>query len=149
MTQKTNSPLVSEALRLAQAAHRGQRDKLGVDYLEHVKAVARAVSPLGETCEIVGLLHDSVEDCDDRSIVSFEIIAAKFGEKVAEAVRAMTKQPGEDYESSYLPRVMANPIAAMIKRADVAHNYGRLHLLDPQTRDRLNVKYQAFLKKFG
>ena len=61
MTQKTNSPLVSEVLRLAQAAHCGQRDKLGVDDLEHVKAVARAVSPLGETCEIVGLLHDSVE----------------------------------------------------------------------------------------
>jgi hypothetical protein len=142
-------PKIAEALRLARAAHFGQRDNLGVDYIEHVKAVAQAVRYLGETCEIVGLLHDSIEDCEDRNIVSFEIIAEKFGTEVAEAVRAMTRQPGEDYNDSYLPRVMGNPISAAVKRADVAHNYGRSHLLDAQTSARLHAKYASFLKKWA
>jgi (p)ppGpp synthase/HD superfamily hydrolase len=147
VTQGAGGDRVSEALRLAEAAHFGQRDKLGVDYLEHVKAVARSVRHLGETYEIVGLLHDSVEDCDDRSIVSFDIISSRFGDEVATAVRAITKQPNEDYENSYLPRVMANPVAAAVKRADVRHNYSRLHLLDAYTRARLQAKYEVFLEK--
>jgi hypothetical protein len=149
VTQNTDTSKVAEALRLAQAAHFGQRDKLGVDYIEHVKAVAQAVRHLGEIYEIVGLLHDSIEDCEDRNIVSFEIIAEKFGTEVAQAVRAMTRQPDEDYNDSYLPRVMGNPISAAVKRADVAHNYGRSHLLDAQTSARLRAKYESFLKKWA
>jgi len=97
----------------------------------------------------VGLLHDSLEDCTDRSIVSFEIIATKFGNEIAQAVHAMTRQPNEDYQNDYLPRVMSNPLSAAIKRADVAHNYGRLHLLDAQTNTRLRAKYEAFFDKYG
>ncbi|MDR3157663.1 MAG: hypothetical protein LBU11_01355 [Zoogloeaceae bacterium] len=62
---------IAEALQLAEAAHRGQFDKLGVDYIEHVKAVAHAVRHLGEKYEITGLLHDSLEDCEDRAIEPF------------------------------------------------------------------------------
>jgi (p)ppGpp synthase/HD superfamily hydrolase len=39
---------ISEALQLAKIAHHGQYDKLGVEYIEHVKAVAQAVRHLGE-----------------------------------------------------------------------------------------------------
>jgi (p)ppGpp synthase/HD superfamily hydrolase len=145
----TSNAKIAKALELAEAAHRGQFDKSGVSYIEHVKAVAHAVQHLGEKYEIVGLLHDSLEDCKDRSIVSFEIIATKFGKEIAEAVRSMTRQPDEDYQKNYLPRVMNNPISAVIKRADVAHNYGRLHLLDAQTNARLRAKYEAFFDKYN
>ncbi|MCL1826072.1 MAG: HD domain-containing protein [Betaproteobacteria bacterium] len=145
----TDNAKVAEALQLAETAHHGQVDKSGVKYVEHVKAVAQKVRHLGEKYEIVGLLHDSVEDCKDRSIVSFEMIAEKFGEEIAQAVRAMTHEPGESYHESYLPRVMKNPISAQVKRADVAHNYGRLHLLDAQTGDRLRAKYEVFLDRYG
>jgi (p)ppGpp synthase/HD superfamily hydrolase len=139
---------VAEALQLAEAAHHGQYDKSGVEYVEHVKAVARAVRHLGEKYEIVALLHDSVEDCMDRSIVSFEIIAAKFGDEITDAVRAMTREPGEDYHEDYLPRAMENPISSEVKRADIAHNYSRLHLLDASASARLRAKYQAFFDKY-
>jgi len=145
----TSHTKVSEALELAKAAHRGQLDKLGVDYIEHVKVVAQAVQHLGEKYEIVGLLHDSLEDCKDHSIVSFEIIAERFGNEIAQAIYAMTRQPSEDYQNDYLPRVMSNPLSAAIKRADVAHNYGRLHLLDAQTNARLRAKYEAFFNQYG
>jgi len=145
----TSHTKIAEALKLAETVHRGQFDKLGVDYIEHVKAVAHAVQHLGEKYEIVALLHDSLEDCKDQSIVSFEIIAAQFGNEIAEALYAMTRQPDEDYQNDYLPRVMSNPLSAEIKRADVAHNYGRLHLLDAHTNARLRAKYEAFFDKYG
>ena len=149
MTQKPDGSGVSEALRLAETVHRGQYDKQGVEYVEHVKAVARAVRHLGEKYEIVALLHDSLEDCEDRTIVSFEMIADRFGQDIAEAVRAITHGPDEDYHERYLPRVMANPIASEVKRADVAHNFGRLHVLDAQTSARLRAKYEAFFDRYG
>jgi (p)ppGpp synthase/HD superfamily hydrolase len=107
------------------------------------------VRHLGEQYEIVALLHDSLEDCEDRTLISFEIIAARFGQEIAEAVCAITHRPDEDYHESYLPRVMANPIASEVKRADVAHNHGRLHLLDAQTSARLRAKYEAFFDRYG
>jgi Guanosine polyphosphate pyrophosphohydrolases/synthetases len=145
----TSDSKVAEALQLAKTVHHGQYDKSGLEYVEHVKAVAKMVRHLGEQYEIVGLLHDSVEDCKDRSIISFEIIAARFGEEIGEAVRAMTHEPGENYHENYLPRVMKNPISSEVKRADVAHNHGRLHLLDAQTEVRLRVKYEAFFDRYG
>ncbi|WP_417279680.1 HD domain-containing protein [Celeribacter sp.] len=141
MSQNMDGNLRNAALELAQKAHAGQVDKLGVPYIEHVRAVATAVAHLGLKFEIVGLLHDSLEDCADRSLVSMEILTERFGPEIADAVAAMTKQPLEDYETQYLPRVMSNPIAAKVKHADVAHNRSRLHLLDKATRDRLEAKY--------
>jgi len=145
----TSDTKIAEALQLAETVHHGQVDKSGVAYIEHVKAVAQKVRHLGEKYEIVGLLHDSVEDCIDRSIISFEMIAEKFGEEIAEAIRAMTHKSGENYHENYLPRVMKNPISAEVKRADVAHNYGRLHLLDAQTGAKLRAKYEAFFDQYG
>ncbi|WP_417794825.1 HD domain-containing protein [Terasakiella pusilla] len=149
MTQGKDRDLYDDALELARKAHAGQVDKLGVPYIEHVRAVASAVAHLGLNFEIVGLLHDSLEDCTDRSLVSMEILTERFGSEIAEAVAAMTKQPHEDYDTQYLPRVMSNPIAAAVKRADVAHNKSRLHLLDPIARSRLAAKYSGFVTRFG
>ena len=136
--------LIHQAAQVARAAHAGQVDKLGVDYFEHVAAVADAVSDYGANYQIVALLHDSLEDCDDRSIVSPELLARTFGAAVAQAIDAITKRTGEDYERDYLQRVLANPIARVVKRADVAHNRSRLHHLAEDTRARLAAKYDRF-----
>ncbi|MBM7068980.1 HD domain-containing protein [Actibacterium sp. 188UL27-1] len=137
---------IDRALHLARDAHRGQVDKLGVDYLKHVEAVAEAVRHLGEVYQITALLHDSIEDCDDRDVVSLKDIADLFGVAVADAVDCMTKRPDESYDDGYLPRVLRNEIARQVKLADVRHNRSRLHLLsDPATRDRLQTKYDKTL----
>lgn len=60
------------------------------------------------------------------------------------AVDAMTKRRGETLTDS-MARVMADPIAPRVKRADVSHNAdpGRLALVsDDATRARLQAKYE-------
>lgn len=131
-----------QALKLAITAHKGQVDKLGVDYIEHVKAVASAVRHFGEDYEITALLHDAIEDCQDRTLISLEIIANRFGDKIAAAVDCMTKRRGEDYEGGYLSRVRSNNIARKVKKADVQHNLSRIDLLDDiEMGKRLRTKY--------
>lgn len=136
------------ALALAEAAHAGQVDKLGVPYIEHVRIVARNVAHLGPIYEIVALLHDSLEDCEDPAIISRDILTERFGAEIAEAVDAMTKRPGEAYEA-YLERVASNPVALEVKKADIAHNRSRLHRLDPKMRSRLTQKYNDAAKRLG
>ena len=137
--------LIAKADCLACAAHAGQVDKLGVPYIEHVRAVAQSVAHLGAEHVIVGLLHDSLEDCDDTTIVSRTILEAQFGPKVANAVDALTKRDGQEYATQYIAGVRADPLACTVKRADLAHNMGRLHLLPPDQRARLQEKYASAL----
>lgn len=138
------SDRVRQAELLASRAHAGQRDKLGADYMDHVRAVASAVRPLGEDHEITALLHDTIEDCPDRSIVSLDMIGERFGMTVRDAVDRMTKRAGEDYKDGYLRRVAASPISRAVKLADIAHNRGRLdRLSDASTRERLHAKYRT------
>ena len=61
---------------------------------------------------------------------------------------AISKHPGEP-QADYLTRVMANPIALVVKRADIADNMSadRLGLLDRPTRERLQAKYEAALRQ--
>lgn len=137
--------LIAKAERIARAAHAGQVDKLGVDYFNHVRSVADAVAHLGTEYEIVGLLHDSLEDCNDPKIVSLDLLNAEFGPPIAAAVDAMTKRAGEHYTQDYIPRLLANTIARAVKHADLAHNLSRITQLDPAQQNRLRAKYDAAL----
>lgn len=129
----------------ARNAHKGQVDKLGVDYLAHVEAVAASVAPLGEKFVIVALLHDVVEDSADPALGDLAQIMKRFGPTVGAAVEAMTKRDGEDY-GAYLARVRANPIARAVKTADIAHNISRIPLLSEEAdHSRLLRKYGAAL----
>lgn len=148
MTGLSDTDLRAKAVALAEAAHAGQVDKLGVPYIEHVRTVSRNVAHMGLIYEVVGMLHDSLEDCDDPCIVSLEILTELFGAEIAAAVDAMTRRTGETYES-YLARLAANPVALAVKRADVAHNRSRLHLLDPETQARLERKYERVATLIG
>lgn len=54
---------LDEARAIARAAHAGQVDKLGVDYMQHVEAVAAGLADFDLDVQIAGMLHDTVEDC--------------------------------------------------------------------------------------
>ena len=148
MTQSSNDR-IALAERIACAAHEHQVDRAGVAYMEHVRSVARAVADRGEDYHIVGLLHDTVEDCDDPTIVSLPMIADKFGADIAAGVDAITKRDGEDYAKDYIPRLLANPLARVVKRADLAHNLGRLHQLPLDQQTKLRKKYEAVLSQLA
>lgn len=85
------TPSVSRAREFALAAHADQR--YGPHpYSHHLDAVVRILEPFGETAQIVGYLHDVLED----TAVPFDRLAREFGATVAEMVRYVTDEPGTD-----------------------------------------------------
>lgn len=137
---------LAQAEALARSAHADQTDKLGHPYVAHVAHVAAQLRRFGPEYEMVGWLHDIVEDCD----VTLEEIEQKFGPIVRRGVDAMTRREGERYFQDYLPRVMENQCAIHAKYADSRHNLAKVHLLDdPATRERLSQKYGSVLRRLS
>lgn len=122
MINLPNSPLVQNALELAERAHAGQYRRDGkTPYIVHPVRVASKLAAKGEPDEVVAaaLLHDVLED-GNKSVIQGEPYP-KFPITVLAAVNALTKSEEESY-SSYLERVKANKIARKVKVADILDN---------------------------
>ncbi|MFF8506907.1 HD domain-containing protein [Streptomyces sp. NPDC015492] len=132
---------LAEVDALAGRAHAGQTDKTGVPYVEHVRAVAAGLAPLGPHLAMAGLLHDIVEDTD---WTPERLRAAGIPDRVVDLVVAVTNTPGTDYEEK-IHRITRDPEATLVKIADNAHNSrtDRSAALPPAQRDRLAAKYRA------
>ncbi|NUT53070.1 MAG: HD domain-containing protein [Saccharothrix sp.] len=130
-----------DAIRIARAAHEGQVDKSGSPYIDHPLRVMARVS--GEHARLAAVLHDVVED---TSVTAEDLLAAGCPSEVVATVLALSHRDGESQED-YLARVLADPVAVEVKRADIADNTSppRLARLDPATRDRLRAKYARAL----
>lgn len=129
--------MVDLALSIARKAHEGQLDKAGVDYIEHPIYVASQVDTEEE--KAVALLHDVIED----SPVSAEgLLQAGLPETVVTAVQVLTKKKEQDYQT-YLETVKKNPLARVVKLADLKHNsdLSRLSSITEKDRERLK-KYK-------
>ncbi|MFI1312874.1 HD domain-containing protein [Streptomyces albidoflavus] len=132
---------VREVDLLAERAHAGQVDKIGRPYIEHVRAVAAGLAPLGDELVMAGLLHDVVEDTDWTAA---KLLAAGVPTRVVEIVEAVTNQAGMAYEEK-IQRITADPEATLVKISDNAHNShpGRAAQLPTDKRERLAAKYRA------
>tara|TARA_R110001583_G_scaffold62012_4_gene182855 strand:- start:361 stop:903 length:543 start_codon:yes stop_codon:yes gene_type:complete len=121
----------------------------------HVSQVSSQVSWLGHEFEMVALLHDSIENTPKKSIRKKlkQLILRNFGEmgdKIFDAVIAITKRPHQDYFVDYLPQVASNPIALQVKIADMKHNLKRSQGGQPSPqRDGRRAKYMNGLKFLG
>ena len=72
--------------------------------------------------------------------------AERFPAVVLEAVEALTRREGEDYEA-FIRRVAPNPIAREVKLADLRDNSDLSRIADPTERDRERVrKYQRAIR---
>ncbi len=140
------------AYSIARDAHEGQVDKSGQPYIEHPYEVAGLVA---ETCPkgleptymAAAVLHDVIEDSD----WTLEMLGQSgIPADVIEAVEALTHRKGET-RLAYYERVKANPIALVVKRADVEHNSSeeRLAALDEATQTRLRTKYAEAKEVLG
>lgn len=128
---------LNDAIILAATAHRGQSDKGGAPYILHPLRVMLACAT--EEQQIAAVLHDTIEDC----AVSLDTVRDRFGTAVADAVDALTRREGEAYEA-FVERCAADPIARVVKLADLADNmdWRRLgRVLDEKDRARL-LKYE-------
>jgi (p)ppGpp synthase/HD superfamily hydrolase len=134
---------LDDAIQLARRAHEGQLDKSGRPYIAHPLRVMGQLK--GEHERMAAVLHDVVEDTE---VTLDDLTALGCPEDVLAAVAAISKHPGEP-QADYLSRVMANPIALTVKRADIADNMSpdRLGRLDEPTQQRLTAKYEAALRQ--
>ena len=132
------------ALDIAKSAHEGQVDKGGKPYILHPVRVSELVSTEEE--RIVALLHDVVEDCG----VDIDKLRAIFGDRVAEAIEAVTHRKEEPY-FDYIRRVMKNPIATAVKKADLIHNMNldRLSAVGPNEIKRFEKYVKAYSMLMG
>ncbi|MFJ8827715.1 HD domain-containing protein [Streptomyces sp. NPDC102467] len=132
---------VSEVDSLAAAAHAGQVDKIGVAYIEHVRAVAAGLVPFGDELVMAGLLHDVLEDTD---VSADQLLERGVPARVVEIVQAVTNQADVAYEEK-IRRITADPQATLLKIADNAHNShpDRAAQLPAHKRERLAAKYRA------
>lgn len=80
---------VARARAFAIAAH-GEQRYGDQPYSVHLDAVAAILTPFGEEAQVVGYLHDVVED----TVVSPNQLRAEFGERVARLVSLVTDEPG-------------------------------------------------------
>ncbi|WP_254403471.1 HD domain-containing protein [Streptomyces anulatus] len=132
---------VDDVRALAERAHAGQVDKIGVAHFAHVQAVAAGLAPFGDTLVMAGLLHDVVEDTD---WTVERLLAAGVPGPVVTIVEAVTNQEGVRYEDK-IRRITRDPLATLVKIADNAHNSraDRAAQLPAAKRDRLSAKYRA------
>lgn len=138
-----------EVEAIARAAHRGQVDKAGRPYAEHLRAVAEGVRARGGSPAQIaaGWLHDAVEDA---ALSEAWLAEAALPAETKAMVLAVGKRPGEG-PAAYAGRILATPGALLVKEADLAHNAdpARLSVLDEATRVRLTAKYAEIRRLLG
>lgn len=147
LSSEARLELAARAQAIAVIAHRGQKDKLGVDYIDHPVAVARSFDPVENTLECCAAwLHDVLEDTD---ITAADLHLAGIYPEVIEVVELLTRRDGDS--DDYYERIARNPAAREVKLADIMHNTApdRVAQLDYATRLRLRAKYEHALELLG
>jgi hypothetical protein len=78
--------------------------------------------------------------------------AEGFPAAVVEAVEALTKREGEDYEA-FIRRVAPNPIAREVQLADLKDNSDLSRIAEPTEKDRVRIEKHrraiAYLQSLG
>ena len=138
--------LVEKAYHFAEKAHAGQLRKSGEPYFVHPLTVAGILAKLMLDAPTIaaGLLHDTVEDCDD---VTLEVIEKEFGQEVALLVDGVTKLKRLDFTSRAEQQAesirkmilaMSKDIrVVLIKLADRTHNMRTLKSQPPESQKRI------------
>ena len=138
--------LVEKAYHFAEKAHEGQMRKSGEPYFYHPLTVAGLLAKLmlDPPTIAAGLLHDTVEDCEE---VSLEVIEKEFGQEVMLLVDGVTKLKRLDFSSRVEQQAesirkmilaMSKDIrVVLIKLADRTHNMRTLKAQKPESQKRI------------
>ena len=135
------TPITKKALKLCFEAHKKQVDKSGMPYVFHPFHLAEQMQT--EETTVVALLHDLVEDAD----YTIEDLASMgFSKNITDAIALMTHADDVAY-MDYVRRIKNNPIAKVVKLADLKHNSDltRLDVVDEKALKR-KEKYLKAIK---
>ena len=142
-----NEPgLYEKALMLCVEAHGGVPRRFGGEpYCVHPISVAESLREYDIEYQIVGLLHDIVEDTD----VTLDLLRDfGFQEYIIEAVDAITHRENESYDK-YIKRCNKNKIARLVKTADMLHNLKDFHLFGKEDQIRKIKKQLLYMMEAG
>lgn len=122
------------AISLAAERHAGQVDKANAPYILHPLRVMLNVPDIEH--KIVAVLHDVLED---TSTTIDELYRFGFPSHLIEAIIALTKQEGESRIQA-AQRTVQNPIARVVKLADITDNMDLSRIQSPTMKDFERLK---------
>lgn len=132
---------IERAIEIAAREHAGDTDKAGSPYIFHPLRLMFAVKTPFE--KMAAALHDVVEDTP----VSLDDLTREgFHSDVVAAVDALTKREGETRLEA-ASRAAANPIARVVKLADVTDNMDLGRISHPTDKDFERLKEYAAVKR--
>ncbi|WP_460272638.1 RelA/SpoT family protein [Celeribacter sp. ULVN23_4] len=137
---KTNADLIREAYAYGRDMHEGQFRRSGEPYFTHPVAVAAILTEqsLDDATIITALLHDTIED----TRASYQEVARKFGEEIAELVDGVTKltnlqlsstetKQAENFRKLFM--AMSKDLRViLVKLADRLHNMRTIKSMRPE-----------------
>ncbi len=109
-------PSLEHALKLAVQVHSGQVDKHNRPYILHPLRVMLRLET--ELEQIVGVLHDVVEDSD---LTLADLRDMGYADDVVTALDGVTRREDETYEE-FVTRSAAHPVSRRVKLADLEDN---------------------------
>lgn len=125
---------LERAIEIAANAHAGQTDKAGAPYILHPIRVMMSVR--GNDERITAVLHDVVEDTE---ITFSDLEREGFATEIVDALKCLTKNEGETRLSA-AQRAVINPIARIVKLADVTDNMDLSRIATPTEKDYSRLK---------
>lgn len=148
--EMTKDELLNKAIRIAEKAHKGQKDKYHTPYIGHVMRVVSYGKTLDE--KIVGALHDVIEDNEEYTIDSLRELG--FPENILFAVSCLTKYPNDTDYMEFIQKIEMSPLAVSVKMNDLKDNMDLTRVNRPLTNKdlkRLNkylIAYRYLVDKY-
>ncbi|MBK7054570.1 MAG: hypothetical protein KBF99_05985 [Leptospiraceae bacterium] len=133
--------MIERAIEIALEAHKGQTDKNGQPYIQHVMRVGFRGRTIDE--KILGILHDVVEDSD----WTFEMLGKEgFSSTILSALECLTKKTEDEPYEDFISRVKKNHLAISVKLNDLEDNMDIRRMDSIQEKDikRLNKYLKAY-----
>lgn len=125
---------LERAISLAAERHAGQVDKANAPYILHPLRVMLNVPDIEH--KIVAVLHDILED---TPTTIDELYRLGFQTHLIDAIIALTKQEGESRIQA-AQRTVQNPIARVVKLADITDNMDLSRIQSPTMKDFERLK---------
>lgn len=125
---------LEQAISLAAKQHEGQVDKANAPYILHPLRVMLNVPTIEH--KIVAVLHDILEDTETTIEDLYQF---GFQEHIIDAIVALTKKQGETRLEA-AQRARQNPIARVVKLADINDNMDLYRIQSPTVKDFERLK---------
>ena len=125
---------LEQAIALAAKQHEGEVDKANSPYILHPLRVMLNVPTIEH--KIVAVLHDILEDTETTIEDLYQF---GFQEHIIDAIVALTKKQGETRLEA-AQRARQNPIARVVKLADINDNMDLSRIQSPTVKDFERLK---------